>query len=69
MPKRYSIILRIDSKPKIECDTDPRFTHGDTVTAGIRSPIWPKSWLGSVLLRMSGTRGGRTWSKKPPHSS
>ena len=68
-PKRYSIIFRIDSNPKIPWCTYPRLTHGETATAGIRNPIWPKSLLMSRFIRMSGTRGGRTWSKKPPHSS
>ena len=68
-PKRYSIIFRIDSNPNTPWCTYPRLTHGETATAGIRNPIWPKSLLMSRFIRMSGTRGGRTWSKKPPHSS
>ena len=35
----------------------------------MRQPISPKSLSMSRLLRSSGTRGGRTWSKNPPHSS
>ena len=43
--------------------------NGEIATAGMRKPIWPKSSLRSLLARASRTRGGRTWSKKPPHSS
>ena len=73
-PNRYMISLRIDSVPYWPCPTrtgsgDRLRVYGEIVTAGIRKPIWPKSWSRSALWRSSGTLGGLTWSKNPPHSS
>ena len=59
----------IDSNPHSRWLTEPRWANGETTTAGIRNPISPKSWSMFELRRASGTLGGRTWSKKPPHSS
>jgi hypothetical protein len=73
-PNRYMISFRIDSVPYCVWPTrtgsvDRLRVYGEIATAGIRNPIWPKSSSRFVLWRSSGTLGGLTWSKKPPHSS
>src|SRR5581483_375346 len=62
-PKRLSINRRIDVWSKSVCDTAPRGANGEIRIVGTRKPRrWNAGWT-------SGARPGRTWSKKPPHSS
>jgi len=50
----------------------PFAAYGETTIVGTRKPSWPKSSApagSESVARGSGMRGGRTWSKNPPHSS
>ena len=64
---RLGAVLAV-AQPRTGLDERLR-VNGEIVTAGIRKPICPKSSSRSALWRLSGTLGGVTWSKKPPHSS
>ena len=55
----------IDSNPHSRWLTEPRFAKGDTVTAGMRNPISPKSLSMFELARASGTLGGRKDNDPP----
>lgn len=69
-PNRHSTIFMIDVWSYTLWPTKPGRENEENMIVGTRKPAWPRS-LGppGAPLWSSGSRGGRTWSKNPPHSS
>src|SRR5215208_1253588 len=66
-PNRWEISFRIDSCVTVAWLTCPRRAYGEIAIPGIRKPVSPNVFESLLFWRESGTNGGRTWSKNPPH--
>ena len=49
--------------------TKPGREYGEARIVGTRNPAWPKLSSSTADASRSGSTGGATWSKNPPHSS
>jgi len=54
---------RVPVRARLAC---PAGVNGDTAMAGMRKPIWPKSWSMWLLARMSAPRGGARGRRAAP---
>src|SRR5436305_15079060 len=66
-PHRHSTNFRIDVWSYTSWSMPPRRANGENTNDGTRKPAW--LWSKSAVGASSGSCGGGTWSKKPPHSS